>query len=644
MRAQDQIKLIVTMDTNAVIPEYSIENDIKATFKRLSFVNHGFVSVRQIKSIINEIDPLEAEVAAATFPWLSGEDEDQALTLDQYTETLQSMAVYVTVEKFRAILAAVRMKADGLAASVGLSAIAETMEEAEVAAVVENVAETTLEAEPSLSQGIEPTGEANEAEDGEATEEDKAPALKLKEENEEPLKYVHPPGSRAYLEEEVVPTLHRGLLELTAEVERQRIIEASGVAWEEGKYLPQGWRPFSPLRWLACWLMDHSPLLEVSSTVTTEVSTYETLSPQAKAALVFDGLDSQHEGMVHVSSLYNILKLDKDSVLNALNDRLMEDEAALDKENFVSILLGLVDSVNSPYQLDAAVHRVLPKEMLLEMCSSVREKFIYMYLTLDGAQNQYSESLLVEDVLQLAKRMRLGEDTIMQALAAAGKSSMTQLSCADFVDVMTSLVLEEPLDLDNGITAAVHQSKGLPLGLTMQLTINQREMTSPIDEVRPPELAEVVRGLPGFSETSWASTSEVLDRGSEILLVDVRSLAEVEVSCIPGAVHAAAKADNKSPMGWSLLDTAALSASMPSNSSTKVIAYCATGRRSSAVAGALSRLLGTEVHSLCGGILAYYNEGGSVRAPNGVVVQAVHPGGPAYKDLVTRPNAFKLPE
>jgi S1-C subfamily serine protease len=83
---------------------------------------------------------------------------------------------------------------------------------------------------------------------------------------------------------------------------------------------------------------------------------------------------------------------------------------------------------------------------------------------------------------------------------------------------------------------------------------------------------------------------------------------------------------------------------MPSDSSTKVIAYCGTGRRSSAVAGALSRLLGVEVRSLCGGILAYYNEGGSVRSPSGAVVQAVHPGGAAYKDLITRPNAFKLHE
>ncbi len=46
-----------------------------------------------------------------------------------------------------------------------------------------------------------------------------------------------------------MPLLHRGLLELVSEVEKQRLVEASGVAWEDGLYLPRDWQPFSPFRW-----------------------------------------------------------------------------------------------------------------------------------------------------------------------------------------------------------------------------------------------------------------------------------------------------------------------------------------------------------------------------------------------------------
>ena len=76
-----------------------------------------------------------------------------------------------------------------------------------------------------------------------------------------------------------------------------------------------------------------------------------------------------------------------------------------------------------------------------------------------------------------------------------------------------------------------------------------------------------------------------------------------------------------------------------------VVAYCDTGERSSAVAAALGTALGvSEVRSLCGGILSYYNEGGNVRAPGrgGAIVQAVHPGSGTLKGLVTRGNVFKM--
>ena len=82
---------------------------------------------------------------------------------------------------------------------------------------------------------------------------------------------------------------------------------------------------------------------------------------------------------------------------------------------------------------------------------------------------------------------------------------------------------------------------------------------------------------------------------------------------------------------------------MAAASDRRVVAYCTTGLRSSAVAPALSALLGgVQVRSLCGGILGYYNEGGNVKSAGGSIVQAVHPYSIALKGLVTRGNAFKM--
>lgn len=54
-------------------------------------------------------------------------------------------------------------------------------------------------------------------------------------------------------------------------------------------------------------------------------------------------------------------------------------------------------------------------------------------------------------------------------------------------------------------------------------------------------------------------------------------------------------------------------------------------------------LLVSQVRSLCGGIIAYYNAGGRVRDLGGTgrEVQAVHPGSTELRSLVTRPNNWK---
>lgn len=60
--------------------------------------------------------------------------------------------------------------------------------------------------------------------------------------------YVHPSGCRGYLEAEVVPLLKRGMFEMAAALENDRLKLINGDEWTEEGHLPQGWTPFSPFR------------------------------------------------------------------------------------------------------------------------------------------------------------------------------------------------------------------------------------------------------------------------------------------------------------------------------------------------------------------------------------------------------------
>lgn len=55
-----------------------------------------------------------------------------------------------------------------------------------------------------------------------------------------------------------------------------------------------------------------------------------------------------------------------------------------------------------------------------------------------------------------------------------------------------------------------------------------------------------------------------------------------------------------------------------------------------------ARACALQVRSLCGGIIAYYNQGGRVRDPSGSEVQAIHPGSSDLRQYVTRPSNFKF--
>mmetsp|Transcript_17900 Transcript_17900/g.46844 ORF Transcript_17900/g.46844 Transcript_17900/m.46844 type:complete len:368 (+) Transcript_17900:2168-3271(+) len=197
----------------------------------------------------------------------------------------------------------------------------------------------------------------------------------------------------------------------------------------------------------------------------------------------------------------------------------------------------------------------------------------------------------------------------------------------------------------------------------------------PTEEVEPQELKELVKSLPVAQHTLQIGSIEVMDAvtgnsESPMLLVDVRSEEEVLVSTIPGAIHCPAEKDDSLPHGWSadmdkLKKHLALLAVLPGGAATaaavdaarsgteagvaeskpmRIVAFCNTGERSGASSIMMTEKVGLPVRSLCGGILNYYNQGGSVCDVQGHIVQAVHPGVPPpdLQHLVVRPNNFKL--
>lgn len=56
------------------------------------------------------------------------------------------------------------------------------------------------------------------------------------------------------------------------------------------------------------------------------------------------------------------------------------------------------------------------------------------------------------------------------------------------------------------------------------------------------------------------------------------------------------------------------------------------------------RLPGMHVAALCGGAIAWYNDGFPVVDPQGRPVQALHPGSRRVLGYITAPNAFHLPK
>ncbi len=147
-----------------------------------------------------------------------------------------------------------------------------------------------------------------------------------------------------------------------------------------------------------------------------------------------------------------------------------------------------------------------------------------------------------------------------------------------------------------------------------------------------------------------------LSSRQSLVLLDVRPEEERAVSGMPGALPLNLQPAPAATWGYSLAGGGAAAASLvrdglaiaaaaaaPSAQPPVVVSYCSTGELGGVAALLLSDALKMTVYNMCGGIINYYNQGGSVcRATDGKQVQALHYGVAQQRAFVTRPNNFKL--
>ena len=144
---------------------------------------------------------------------------------------------------------------------------------------------------------------------------------------------VRAAGVRYHMDTHVVPTLRQGLMELVKAVEQDKLQVgsqthtcactcdasrrldghmavratapeacvpppllgggrlqqvAAGVQWDDGVHMPRGWRPFSPLRWLADWIMAQPGVAERQASAASPESSEEDVALGARQQKDFE--------------------------------------------------------------------------------------------------------------------------------------------------------------------------------------------------------------------------------------------------------------------------------------------------------------------------------------------------------------------
>lgn len=484
--------------------------------------------------------------------------------------------------------------------------------------------------------------------------------------------YRHPHGVKYHLDSSVVPTLRQGLMELVKAVEQDKLEVGAGVHWDDGAHLPRGWRPFSPLRWLADWIMAQPGVAadtQQAGAASREASeedvlpgagqhkAFEAMNRAEQLALLFKQLDVHGSRALPGATLVATARRMEERVedMAVLEGRLaapgVDLQGNVGIDGFVSALSTLLIE-KSEADFREAVRAVLALRDW-RYCRSREEKFRYLFHYVDLDR---SGTLSISELKVMALRMDPGAsaDTINATLGFLDRDASDSVSEGEFVGALSALLseVEEEAELDDAVQR--------------MLNIGTGSVGDPADEVEPEPLATLARNLKTHRVAAQLPASIVMDKLTSrqpIVLIDVRSEEERAVSTMPGALTMGLTASPGSQWGYVLTAgadaaagtarealaaagaaaTAAVAAQPP-----VVVAYCNTGERAGVAALLLGEAMRATVYNMCGGIINYYNQGGNVFAAaeeggaQGKQVQSLHPGAAKLRSMVTRPNNFRL--
>ncbi|HBL31425.1 MAG TPA: hypothetical protein DD490_31760 [Acidobacteria bacterium] len=125
----------------------------------------------------------------------------------------------------------------------------------------------------------------------------------------------------------------------------------------------------------------------------------------------------------------------------------------------------------------------------------------------------------------------------------------------------------------------------------------------------------------GARQISVETLQKKLAAGERLVIFDVRELAEMQVSALPGARLALPDEVQALPLNG-----------IPANAT--VVTYCTVGYRSGKAAVILEKRLGRPVYNLDGGLIAWFNHGGQVVDPAGRPVDMIDAWGPPWTSYV----------
>ncbi|KAG2449861.1 hypothetical protein HYH02_005384 [Chlamydomonas schloesseri] len=477
--------------------------------------------------------------------------------------------------------------------------------------------------------------------------------------------YKHPHTCRAWLEVEVLPTLREGLLALLKEVEKNKLDLATGLPWEGGVHMPRGWRPFSPLRWLSEWLVRATTAPPPGSApagssvdgldafgLAQHVS-LESMSRAEKIAYIFSQIDAGNTGFILADHLVHTAQLIfADGAAGVMDAHAVIDpvlaamginpvDSSIDQNEFEQAITQMT-SMLSAEEFDEAA-RVVVAQRDWRYCRSRQDKFRYLFRSLDL---DHSNQLNLNELKVLAQRMDpdTNEETIAATLDFLDKDGSEQVSAEEFVEAMGSLL--------------AHVDSDAELDDMVQRMLHMRSDADPAHEVEPAALADYVHGLRTHNVAAQLPASTIMDKlagRQPLVLLDVRSDEERLVSVMPGAVHVALAPAPAATWGHVLAGgapaaaavvrealAAATATALPTAAPPVVACYCSTGELGGVAALLVSDALRITVYNVCGGIINYYNQGGSVcRLGDGKQVQALHPGSQQQRAYITRPNNFR---